>query len=206
MKRFFVMIAVGAVCWAAVMMTGCTEKAVYRDDGATTAKTASVGAGTDATGTASGESAKPAPSGIKVEPLSEGQAGQRARAGAEGVSPDKASIPAFPNVHFEYDSVTLDTESRALLGRLAAWLQKNPVARLVIEGHCDERGTTEYNLAWVNGGRLNACCTWPAWEWKGTDAYRQYGKERPLDPGHDEAAWARNRRAQLSWMSNSLRS
>ncbi len=198
MKRFFVMIAVGAVCWATVMMTGCTEKAVYRDDGATTAKTASVGAGTDATGMASGESAKPAPSGIKVEPLSEGQAGQRARAGAEGVSPDKASIPAFPNVHFEYDSVTLDTESRALLGRLAAWLQKNPVARLVIEGHCDERGTTEYNLA-LGERRAAECLLYLASLGVGKERMRtvSYGKERPLDPGHDEAAWARNRRAQF---------
>jgi len=133
-----------------------------------------------------------------VEPLSEGQAGQRARVGAEPVSPDKATVSTFPNVQFEYDSVTLDAESRVLLGRLAAWLLKNPTARLVIQGHCDERGTTEYNLA-LGERRAAECLLYLVSLGVGKERMRtvSYGKERPLDPGHDEAAWARNRRAQF---------
>ncbi|HXV62221.1 MAG TPA: OmpA family protein [Vicinamibacteria bacterium] len=103
------------------------------------------------------------------------------------------------DVRFEYDSAVLSDAARATLDRHAEWLStRYPNVTLLIEGHCDERGTVEYNLALgerrasavfgylvslgINSGRLKTI---------------SYGKEFPLDPGHDEAAWGRNRRAHF---------
>ena len=107
---------------------------------------------------------------------------------------------AFVNefVHFAFDSSALDTTAQDILKTKAAYLQANPGIRVLIEGHCDERGTIEYNLALgerraqaarafllnmgVDGGRLDII---------------SYGEERPVDPGHNEDAWAKNRRDQF---------
>jgi peptidoglycan-associated lipoprotein len=103
------------------------------------------------------------------------------------------------DVRFELDSAALTDEARSTLEKHALWLQGQRDVRVTIEGHCDERGTIEYNLALgeqraravrdylaslgVAGGRLRVV---------------SYGKERPLDPGSDEAAMARNRRAHFA--------
>ena len=77
-------------------------------------------------------------------------------------------------------------------------MKKNPQYSLLIEGHCDERGTEQYNLA-LGDRRANAAKEYIVA--LGIDGNRirtvSYGEERPFDPGHDEAAWAKNRRAHL---------
>jgi peptidoglycan-associated lipoprotein len=99
-------------------------------------------------------------------------------------------------VHFGTDQYDIDPTARAILDGQATWLQKFPQVRITIEGHCDERGTREYNLA-LGDRRANAAKNYLAA--KGIDASRittiSYGKERPLALGSDEAAWAQNRRA-----------
>ncbi|MCM8730934.1 peptidoglycan-associated lipoprotein Pal [Hephaestia sp. GCM10023244] len=99
-------------------------------------------------------------------------------------------------VHFGLDQYDIDSESRAILDSQAAWLMKYPNVRVTIEGHCDERGTREYNLA-LGDRRANAAKNYLAS--RGVDASRlttvSYGKERPVAMGSDEASWAQNRRA-----------
>ncbi|MBU3076861.1 peptidoglycan-associated lipoprotein Pal [Sphingomonas quercus] len=99
-------------------------------------------------------------------------------------------------VYFALDSQDLDSDARATLDAQAQWLAKYPNVRATIEGHCDERGTREYNLA-LGDRRANAAKNYLVG--KGIDAGRlstiSYGKERPTALGSDEAAWQQNRRA-----------
>lgn len=98
-------------------------------------------------------------------------------------------------VFFDTDKYDLSAEARAILDKQAEWLAKYPNVRITIEGHCDERGTREYNLA-LGDRRANSAKTYLA---SRIDASRittiSYGKERPEATGSDEAAWAQNRRA-----------
>lgn len=102
------------------------------------------------------------------------------------------------DVQFEYDSADLSPPMRATLEENAAWLSRYPSVRILVEGHCDERGTVEYNLA-LGEGRARAVRDYL--RDLGVDSGRMriisYGKEFPLDPGHNETAWRRNRRAHL---------
>src|SRR5260370_22569121 len=99
---------------------------------------------------------------------------------------------------YNYDEATLTADAQSALSSSAAWLKKNPQYNLLLEGHCDERGTEQYNLA-LGDRRANAAKEYMVT--LGVDGGRvrtvSYGEERPFDPGHDEAAWARNRRAHL---------
>ncbi|MFN3677552.1 MAG: peptidoglycan-associated lipoprotein Pal [Sphingomonas pseudosanguinis] len=99
-------------------------------------------------------------------------------------------------VHFGLDQYDIDPEARAILDSQAAWLQRYPNVRITIEGHCDERGTREYNLA-LGDRRANAAKNYLAA--RGVTADRMtvisYGKERPAALGSDEASYAENRRA-----------
>jgi peptidoglycan-associated lipoprotein len=99
-------------------------------------------------------------------------------------------------VFFGTDQYDLDSEDRATLDRQAAWLARYPNVHFTVEGHCDERGTREYNLA-LGERRANATKNYLVSA--GVAASRitvvSYGKERPAVPGDDESAWAQNRRA-----------
>jgi len=99
-------------------------------------------------------------------------------------------------VYFDFDKYNLKPDAREALGRNARLLKENPEATVLIEGHCDERGTKEYNLAL---GEKRAKSARDYLVDLGVAASRiriiSYGKERPVDPGHSEAAWAKNRRA-----------
>ena len=99
-------------------------------------------------------------------------------------------------VHFAYDKYDLDPEARAILDSQAAWLAHWPNVPVSLEGHCDERGTREYNLA-LGDRRANAAKNYLAS--RGINPARistiSYGKERPIALGSDEASWAQNRRA-----------
>ncbi|HEY6136265.1 MAG TPA: peptidoglycan-associated lipoprotein Pal [Thermoanaerobaculia bacterium] len=102
------------------------------------------------------------------------------------------------DAYFGYDEAALGADAQAALTDSANWLKKNPDFNLLIEGHCDERGTEQYNLA-LGDRRANQAKQFLMT--LGVDAGRirtvSYGEERPFDPGHDEAAWAKNRRAHL---------
>jgi peptidoglycan-associated lipoprotein len=100
-------------------------------------------------------------------------------------------------VYFAFDSYELDDQARQVLQANAQWLKSNPGRSILIEGHCDERGTIEYNLAL---GERRAGVVRDYLVGLGIDAFRirivSYGEEDPVDPGHTEEAWAKNRRAE----------
>src|SRR5260370_758110 len=102
-------------------------------------------------------------------------------------------------VYFGFDDASLDPDARKQLDLDFTCLQKTPLRRVRLEGHTDERGTTEYNLA-LGEHRAAAVRKYlarPGIEPRKLKAI-SYGKERPAHPGHDEAAWARNRRVELA--------
>jgi peptidoglycan-associated lipoprotein len=102
------------------------------------------------------------------------------------------------HIYFAFDRHDLSTEAKATLDRKVAFLNENREARAQIEGHCDDRGSTAYNLA-LGERRANSAKTYLTTA--GVNAARltsiSYGEERPVDPGQSEAAWAKNRRAQF---------
>jgi peptidoglycan-associated lipoprotein len=107
---------------------------------------------------------------------------------------DSPFQPAF----FDYDSAELSADARTILDANAAILKKYPAWAITVEGHCDERGTAEYNLA-LGERRAVAAQSYLVSLGISTNRVRtvSYGKEFPFDPGHDEAAWGRNRRAHI---------
>ncbi len=107
------------------------------------------------------------------------------------------SIPLAP-IFFDYDSAEMTTEAQSNLANNADVMRNNPTWIVTIEGHCDERGTAEYNLALSERRTLAARNYLVA---LGIPVHRlrtvSYGEEFPFDPGNDEAAWAQNRRAHF---------
>jgi len=99
-------------------------------------------------------------------------------------------------VHFAYDKYNLTPASRDALKKQAAWLQVNSNVNITIEGHCDERGTREYNLA-LGARRANAVYDYLMTLGVSMDRMTttSFGKERPQNPGTGDVAWAANRRA-----------
>jgi peptidoglycan-associated lipoprotein len=99
------------------------------------------------------------------------------------------------DIRFGYDSADLTAPARESLDAHAAWLRRHSTVTILIEGHCDERGTVEYNLAL---GERRAAAAYNYLVNLGVPSARlktiSYGKEFPVDPDHNEAAWARNRR------------
>ena len=108
------------------------------------------------------------------------------------------AIGQLQDVRFDYDSAELATEARQTLQRNAEWLSSHAAVRILIEGHCDERGTVEYNLA-LGEERARAVRDYLGELGIGAERMRtiSYGKEFPADPGHNESAWRKNRRAHL---------
>ncbi len=119
---------------------------------------------------------------------------------APAPAPAKMMVPAFmaEDVYFDFDKSVLKAEAQANLKKKAEWLKANAGVSATIEGHCDERGTNEYNLAL---GERRAESAKKFLVDLGVDAKRlttiSYGEERPVDPRHNEEAWAKNRRAHF---------
>jgi len=104
-------------------------------------------------------------------------------------------------VYFDFDKSTIRDDSKAVLARNAEWLRTNPQVRVQVEGHADERGTEEYNLA-LGERRAEAVKSYLTS--LGIESNRlhtiSYGEERPVDPGHGETAWSKNRRSEFKAM------
>ncbi|MEW5876004.1 MAG: peptidoglycan-associated lipoprotein Pal [Candidatus Zixiibacteriota bacterium] len=119
------------------------------------------------------------------------------RPGGGGVSSEELA-GQLRVIYFDFDQYNLRDDARRDLDFNAEVLKQNPDAVLVIEGHCDERGTNEYNLAL---GERRAQAAKDYLSRLGVDASRlsiiSYGEERPSAMGHDEAAWSKNRRAEF---------
>ena len=124
---------------------------------------------------------------------------------ALGISPELsargmvfADTSRLQDVYFDYDRSDIRPETRRILAENAEWLKKYPRVKVQIEGHCDERGTVEYNLGL---GQRRGTSVRAYISALGISSQRlftiSYGEEQPVDPGHDEGAWAKNRRAHF---------
>ena len=102
------------------------------------------------------------------------------------------------DIHFEFDSILLSAQAQEILRKKAQWLKENRAVSVTIEGHCDSRGTNEYNLAL--GDRRAYSAKVFLIDLGIAESRLQtlsFGEERPLDPGENEEAWAKNRRAHF---------
>lgn len=115
---------------------------------------------------------------------------------APGSQADFVARVISDRVYFDTDRYDVDGEDQRILSSQAEWLRRYPEKRVTIEGHCDERGTRDYNIA-LGARRANSAKNYLAS--LGIDPRRistvSYGKERPEATGSDEGSWARNRRA-----------
>jgi len=164
---------------AVALVIGCGKKAVVQEEMGVVVKE-------PAKEEAAAET-RPSEAAIEEELLKEKERQEKERVLREAAS--------FGDIYFEFDQYDLTATARETLKQHADWLLANPGFDLLVEGHCDERGTAEYNLA-LGERRANAARDYLAS--LGVDAGRittiSYGEELPLDPSHNEAAWAKNRR------------
>ena len=173
--------AVLALSVAALMSLGCAKKQTVKSEGAQ----APSAAAPSAVAEAPAKEAPPAPAaGIPAPP--------------PGIAVTEEKRSQFDDIRFDFDKSEVKPEGRKTCQAVADYLKKNPKAMILIEGHCDERGTAEYNIA-LGERRATAVMTYlvslgvP----KGALSTVSFGKEKPLDPGHDDGAWAKNRRAHF---------
>jgi peptidoglycan-associated lipoprotein len=194
MKRNLLTVVLIALVFSlsVTFLTGCAKKAGLREGAAMTAV-----------------QPPSAPGPAKAAPKGEAAAGEKGAVGegaakgaavaAKPAAPAKAqAIPSelqIPDINFDFDKYNLKPLAQTTLKNGAPAYLKYKDYKLVIEGHCDERGTAEYNLA-LGQKRADEAAKYLAD--LGIEKERiktiSYGKEMPLDKGHDEAAWAKNRR------------
>ena len=136
-----------------------------------------------------------------------GEGSQAGRTGSESNLGSQGSLEQFKNtgtlsgsgpltdIHFGYNTYNIEPQDGSILKHNASWLQSNPRTRVQVEGHCDERGSEEYNIA-LGAKRAQAAKDYL--ETLGVEGRRistiSYGKELPLCTDHDESCWQQNRR------------
>jgi len=188
---------VAFVCLFLFFVTSCAEKEVQVSE--TIQPTAEELAAIEAQKTKEAEEAaeKVRIEELRAEQLAEEAARQAKLQEEERARQLAAKVSQFEatSIYFAFDKANLTAESEEILKVKAEYLQSNPSYSLVIEGNCDERGTNEYNLAL---GERRAHSAKKFLTALGISADRMstisYGEERPVDPGHNETAWSKNRR------------
>jgi peptidoglycan-associated lipoprotein len=140
------------------------------------------------------ESQKGKEGGVTEEDLAKADEERKRRAAEE----EAMKAGRLTDIYFEFDSYSIRPDDIPVLTDLAARLSANQAAKLMVEGHCDERGTVEYNLA-LGQKRADAAKDYLVKLGVSDKRIRivSYGKEAPLSPGHAEEAWAKNRRAHF---------
>jgi peptidoglycan-associated lipoprotein len=188
-------------CISIVLMTGCAKKAVSKDEGlvAGDQKAAAAQSEADAKKKEAEAAAKEeATRKLAAEQQKEDVKELALKRDAAAAAAAEKEQTAFEDIYFVFDKSTIEPEAREILKRLAGLLGSNKNYSLVVEGHCDERGTVEYNLA-LGQSRADAAMKYLVDLGLDKESIKTitYGKERPLNPGQDEEAWAKNRRAHF---------
>jgi len=198
-KRIFGCIVV--LCLATFVSGGCAKKDMVKAD--EQVPSAQATPPTPAVPEATRPGLKTTPEAATREPLAETPtqeaAVQQETGKAMVTSPATGALESeLQKIYFNFDSADLSDQSRAALSKNAELLAKQPSVKLQIEGNCDERGSDEYNLAL---GERRAKAAKDYLVNLGVQPERlstiSYGEEKPVDPGHDEAAWAKNRRDEF---------
>jgi peptidoglycan-associated lipoprotein len=171
---------------AALLLAGCASK-VKLDEAAPVESRTPSAVGTSPGGASPGAAQGQAGAQSQVTPV------DLTRGGAASPNANVGRV-----VYFDFDSYVVRDEFRGMIDAHARALTGNKGKRMVVEGHADERGGREYNLAL---GQKRAEAVVKSMELLGAQSAQleavSFGKERPVDEGHDEAAWAKNRRAEL---------
>ena len=118
--------------------------------------------------------------------------------GQEGAGPDATGLLARRTIYFAFDSAQVRSEDIPVIQAHARYLAANPQARVTLEGHTDERGSREYNIA-LGEARAKAVARLLELNGVSSDRIRivSYGEEKPVALGHDESAWQKNRRVEI---------
>lgn len=189
-KKILIVLALLLVVPGLLLFASCGKKTVKDDIGEVSDKLP----GQKSVSSIQEPSSKPAPVIQSVK----GPAGPTEEEIMAREKSDATQTFVNEDVHFDYDSAVLNNKAMAILKKKAAYLEKYSGVSARIEGHCDERGTNEYNLAL---GERRAESAKQFLGNLGISASRlktiSYGEEKPLDAGHDQEAWAKNRRAHF---------
>ena len=171
------------LCFSIMITAGCAKKSVVKEQSVTGEQKATVAETTKEVAKKEGT--------VQEEPVTR----EAARVEEETIKEKASPVEMFKDINFDFDKFSLRPEAREILKQHADYLAKNRDVNVTIEGHCDEKGTSEYNLAL---GERRAKEALKYLKELGVSAKRMktvsYGKEKPLDPGHNEEAWAKNRR------------
>lgn len=207
MKKHLTVIGLFLIlAFSLTIFSGCAEKkAVVKDEAIQEQKVAAAQEAAPAAVTADDEAARRAKEAADREAALKEQAAkdEAARKAAARAAWAKKNAEALvdlnlQNIYFDYDKSAIRPDAREILKANAEIFTKNSSAKIIVEGHCDERGTAEYNMAL---GERRAQEAKQYLVNLGIDASRietiSYGKERPLDNRSIEEAWAQNRRAQF---------
>ncbi len=203
-KSLSVMILI--LCCLALILTGCPKKTVMKEE-------PSVTKADEAAAAAAAERERAAKQEAEQRALREKElkvreeAAKKSEAEKEfekslvakkypGIEGEVLESKLLKDITFDFDKYDIRPQESSILKGNAALLAKYPNMKIQIEGHCDERGTIEYNLA-LGERRANSCKNYLISLGISKDRIStiSYGKERPMDPGHTEEAWAKNRRA-----------
>ena len=137
---------------------------------------------------------------LKIEPVVQPPAEKQVNKGFENLPFDQRSYEKtgeLGTIYFDFDKTIIRPADGQLLEKNAQWIKNTPYAEVLVEGHCDERGTKEYNIAL---GEKRAESVKKYYTALGIDNAKievlSWGEERPQDSGHNETAWAKNRRAE----------
>ena len=213
MRRNWVWVGLIALvlCLSVTFLTGCAKKATLKEEAVVTQEQKAVAqAPAEATTTATADTQAARERAMREQALRDDAAAREAADRAAREAADKAKKEAaakaaailkelqIADINFDFDKYNLKPEAQEILKKGAPAYLKYRDYKLVVEGHCDERGTSEYNLAL---GEKRATETAKYLADLGIEKARiktiSYGKEMPLDKGQDEAAWAKNRRAHF---------
>ena len=184
------------ICAATMLLAACETAST--DSNEVVGSSSAASSGSDAAASASSNTSDGSTSASSEASEASGSSGSSGSTSADSdmQTPDEMLAKVGSTVYFGYDESTLSAEAQATLDRQAAFLKANPTIRIVLEGHCDERGTREYNLA-LGDRRASAARDYLVA--KGVNASRlttiSYGKERPAVGGSNDTSYALNRRS-----------
>ena len=203
-KQLWMWLAIMVLVPSVAFFAGCTKKATLKNETMVTREQKPIVQAPAKVVTEGKETKETRESTLREQELREqtlrdqadtGKAPKSAKREAAGKEVTILEELQIPDIHFDFDKYTLKPENQAILKAGARAYLKYTNYKLVIEGHCDERGTAEYNLA-LGQKRADEAAKFLIDLGIAKERIKtiSYGKERPLDPGHDEAALAKNRR------------
>jgi len=212
MRRNWVAVGLIALvlCFSVAFLTGCAKKAALKEGAVVTQEQKAVSQAAKTDDAAARERALQEQAlreqALREQALRDAAAREAAAKETADKAKKEEAVQAadilkelqIADIHFDYDKYNLKPEAQEILKKGAPAYLKYRNYKLVVEGHCDERGTNEYNLALGENRAMEAANYLSN---LGIEKERiktiSYGKEMPLDKGHDEAAWAKNRRAHF---------